>query len=156
MKNNYEVHVNEQLGVVVARLPRSDFDYAVFKAAMGKLIRKYKNTTLGSGNDWCSSLGDYVFSYFNNWMKKKNFEKNVVTRARCNFDDGDVFDERIGRFIACDRMDMKIAETACDFLCDFFNDMTEFLSDVKIQRVNLGGFSDRTFYHIENLAKSKD
>ena len=64
MNNKYEIYVNEPLGVVVAKMSRQDFIDEVFTMATKKLLRRYKNTKIGVGEDWCSSLSDYVYSYF--------------------------------------------------------------------------------------------
>lgn len=156
MNNKYEIYVNEPLGVVVAKMSRADFFRAVFDTAMSKVLKKYKNTMIGNGDDWCSSLADYTLSYFNKWVLKRNTEKNIVARARCNFEDGDVFDEKIGTYIACDRLDMKIAKTAHDFLYDFVNGMTSFMNDVIDNEENLFNFYMKTSHHVEDLTSFKD
>ena len=156
MSNKYDFYVNEPLGVVVAKMTRDDFFKAVFDTAMKKLLRKYKNTKLGNGEDWCCSLSDYIYGYFRRWSRARNTEKNVVTRARCNFEDGDIFNEQTGIYIASDRMDMKIASTAHNFLYDFINDMTSFMNDVIDNEGNLFDFYMKTKNHIENLASLED
>lgn len=156
MKDKYEVFVNEQLGVVVARLSQSDFMEAVFDSAAKKLLKKFKNSRIGVSCDWCSSLSDYVYAYFMQWARKRNIGKNVVTRARCNFEDGDVFDEQIGTYIACDRMDMKIARTGIDFLHDFMDDFNDFLWEVDIESDKLEEFYENTAQHVENLISMED
>ena len=156
MNSKYEIYVNEPLGVVVAKMSRADFFRAVFDTAMSKVLKKYKNTMIGNRDDWCSSLADYLLGYFNKWVLKRNTEKNIVARARCNFKDGDVFDEKIGIYIACDRMDMKISRTAHDFLYDFINGMTSFMNDVIDNEENLFEFYMKTNHHVEDLTSFKD
>jgi hypothetical protein len=156
MNNKYEIYVNEPLGVVVAKMSRADFFRAVFDTAMSKVLKKYKNTMIGNDSDWCSSLADYILAYFNKWVSKRNTEKNIVARARCNFEDGDVFDEKIGIYIACDRMDIKIANTATDFLVDFTEGMSEFVRDVEKTAANIYEFCKKTNLHVEDLTSFKD
>ena len=156
MSNKYDFYVNEPLGVVVAKMTREDFFKAVFDTAMRKLLMKYKNTRLGNVDNWNYSLSDYVYSYFIRWSRARNTEKSIVARARCNFEDGDVFDEKIGIYIACDRMDMKIAKTAHDFLYDFINDMTSFINDVIDNEENVFEFYMKTSNHVEDLTSLKD
>lgn len=156
MNNKYEIYVNESLGVVVAKMSRADFFRAVFDTAMSKVLKKYKNTMIGNTTAWWSSLTEYTLSYFSKWVSKRNTEKNIVARARCNFEDGDVFDEKIGTYIACDRMDMKIARTAHDFLYDFINGLTGFMNDVIDNEENLFNFYMKTGKHVEDLTSFKD
>ena len=156
MNNKYEIYVNEPLGVVVAKMSRQDFMDEVFTMATKKLLRRYKNTKIGVGEDWCSSLSDYVYSYFIRWARNRNTEKNIVVRARCNFEDGDIFDEQTGIYIACDRMDMKIADTATDFLVDFTEGMSEFVRDAEKTAANIYEFSKKTRLHVENLTSYED
>lgn len=122
---NYEFYVNERLGVVVARLSREDFKKAVYSAAMNRLVNRYQNTMLW-GQEWLGSLNDYISGVFHKWFDKRFTQKNIVARARCNFEDGDVFDEKIGTYIAADRMDIKITEVAIKFVSEFLHIMCEF------------------------------
>ena len=156
MNSKYEIYVNEPLGVVVAKMSRADFMDEVFTMATKKLLRRYKNTKIGVGEDWCSSLNDYVYFYFIRWARNRNTEKNIVARARCNFEDGDVFDEKIGIYIACDRMDIKIADTATDFLVDFTEGMSEFVRDLEKTAANIYEFCKKTNLHVEDLTSFKD
>lgn len=156
MNNKYEIYVNEPLGVVVAKMSRADFFRAVFDTAMSKVLKKYKNTMIGNTTAWWSSLTEYTLSYFSKWVSKRNTGKNIVARARCNFEDGDVFDEKIGTYIACDRMDMKIADTATDFLVDFTEGMSEFVRDLEKTAANIYEFCKKTNLHVEDLTSLKD
>jgi len=150
--SKYEIYVNEPLGVVVAKMSRKAFYDEVFNVAMRKLLNKYQNTMLG-GVTWFNFFEDWVRSFFERWTKSRSAEKSIVTVAKCNYEDGDNFDETLGRYIATDRMDAKIANTAFIFLSDFDYEMREFLGDVNKTLDKLGVFIDKTFDHIEELAK---
>lgn len=149
-KMAYEIYTNEMLGVTVAKMSRTDFLHEVFNTAMRKLLKQTKNTRLDTG-DWCSNFSDFVVTYFEKWSRKYKFEKNVVVRARCNFEDGDVYDETIGRYIVEDRMDMKITEYATQFLADFTSDLDNFVREMIERCDRLWEFIDHTEAHMRDL-----
>ena len=153
-KNKYEFYSNEALGVTVAKMSREDFFKAIFNTAMRKILKGTKNTSLDT-SDWCCNISDYAVSYFYEWQKKFNFDKNVITRARCNFEDGDQFDETIGRYIAEDRMDVKIADYAIRFLDDLWLDLDTLIDDMVDRRSKLCDFANHTEEHTRNLTSSE-
>lgn len=154
-KMAYEIYTNEMLGVTVAKMSRGDFLDEVFSTAMRKLLKQTKNTRLDTGS-WCSNFDDFVVDYFKKWSRKYKFEKNVVVRARCNFEDGDTFDETIGRYIVEDRMDVKITDYATLFLHDFASDLDNFVNDMYDRIFVLNEFADHTEAHTRDLTSPEN
>lgn len=151
----YNFYVNEPLGVVVAQLDKEDFEREVLKMALGKMMRKYNNTML-NGFEWLSSIEDYFVAVFRKWFKQFNLSKSIVTKARCNYEDGDQFDEKIGKYIAADRMDMRITKMAVNFLDVFTDEISNLCFDMGMHKANLIEFYSKTDNHIENFSSVKN
>lgn len=151
----YNFYVNEPLGVVVAQLDKKDFEREVLEMALGKMMRKYNNTML-NGIEWMGSLEDYFVSVFRKWFKKFNLPKSIVTKARCNYEDGDQFNEKIGKYIAADRMDMRITKMAVNFLGAFSKELSNLSFDMGMHMANLIEFYSKTDNHIENFSSLKN
>lgn len=151
----YNFYVNEPLGVVVAQLDKQDFEREVLEMALGKMMRKYNNTML-NGFEWMGSLEDYFVSVFRKWFKKFNLPKSIVTKARCNYEDGDQFNEKIGKYIAADRMDMRITRMAVNFLDVFADELSNLSFDMGMHKANLIEFYSKTDNHIENFSSLKN
>lgn len=151
----YNFYVNEPLGVVVAQMDKKDFEHEVYHMALGKLVRKYE-TSLISGEKWFATMEEYYTSIFRVWIDRFNLPKSIVTKARCNYEDGDQFDEKIGKYIAADRMDMKITKMAVNFLGVFSKELGNLSFDMGMHMANLIEFYSKTDNHIENFGSVKN
>ena len=156
MKSKYEVYINEEKGIVVAKLSKRDFEFEVGEVALKKVMAKVNNSSINPTKFGAKMLPSYVYSYYDDWISKKNINSTVVTRAKCNFEEGDKFVEEIGVYIATNRMDVKIAEMAFEFLCDFYEGFMAFLMDVIGAAEKLGEYSLKTIDHISYLSTIQD
>lgn len=149
---NYEHFVNEPLGVVVVKMARGDFAREVYNTSVAKLVRKYNTSEISNDVKWSSdSLETYVWSVYVKWVDKNITENSYTTRAKCNFEDGDTFDEQIGYYIAADRMDMKITDYAYRFLMEFTTIWSNFCADLYHHSEELLDYYDRTEANIMSL-----
>ena len=149
---NYEHFVNEPLGVVVVKMDRDSFAREVYNVSMAKLVRKYNNSKISTGDkSWGDDLENYVWAVYRNWTKKNITEKSYTTRAKCNYEDGDVFDPQIGYYIAADRMDMKITQYAYRFLVEFTDVWSDFCMDLFYHGKELLDYYDTTEANIMSL-----
>lgn len=151
----YNFYVNEPLGVVVAQMDKRDFEHEVYHMALGKLVRKYETSLIG-GEKWLASMEDYFMSIFRDWIDRFNLPKSIVTKARCNYEDGDQFNEKIGKYIAADRMDMRITKMAVNFLGVFSKELNNLSFDMGMHMANLIEFYSKTDNHIENFSSLKN
>lgn len=149
---NYEHFVNEPLGVVVVKMDRRDFYEEVYNVSVAKLVRKYTNSKIGGDpNCWTDSIENYINAVYRNWARKNITEKSYTTRAKCNYEDGDVFDAQIGYYIAADRMDMKITQYAYRFLVEFTDTWSDFCMDLFYHGKELLDYYDTTEANIMSL-----
>lgn len=148
---SYEHFVNEPLGVVVVKMDRQDFYEEVYNASIAKLVRKYNNSKIGGDELWVDSIENYVSSVYRKWARKNITQKSYTTRAKCNYEDGDVFDPQIGYYIAADRMDLKISNYAYRFLVDFSNGFDDFVQDCYYHARDLLNYMDKTEANIMSL-----
>ena len=148
---NYVHFVNEPLGVVVVKMSREDFYEEVYNVSVAKLVRKYVNSRIGGDRAWVDSIENYISSVYRNWARKNITENSYTTRAKCNFEDGDTFDEQIGYYIAADRMDMKITQYAYRFLVEFTGVWSDFCMDLFYHGKELLDYYDRTEANIMSL-----
>ncbi len=152
-----EIFVNPEKGTVIVKMRLRDFQDKVFEVAAEKLLREFKHYRV-SAPYWAggTSLQTYLTDYFYDWIEKKNYGKDVITRAKCNFSKGEKFSEEIGIYIAKDRMDAKISSVAFEFLCNFLEDMNGFLRKVIEKAEGLGTFTLKTLAHIKELGESNE
>ena len=149
---NYEHFVNEPLGVVVVKMNKRNFYEEVYNVSVAKLVRKYANSKIGGDSVcWIDGIENYIESVYRNWADKNITEKTYTTRAKCNYEDGDTFDEQIGYYIAADRMDMKITNYAYRFLMEFTTIWSNFCADLYRHSEELLDYYDRTEANIMSL-----
>ena len=98
MKSSIVYYVNEEKGVCIAKLP----------TAVEELYREFNNLT-NSFNSF-----DPV-CFFEEWYCKYGKKMNdLVGRAKCNIEDGDIFDVNFGKELAKNRLLSKINEYRTD------------------------------------------
>ena len=131
MAKDFDIYVNEALGVVVAKHPnaskvlREDFDRQIDKL-WGSFGVRYTWDDFGSlANKWLKKYGPVM--------------DNLVGKARCNFEDGDEFDKAYGEKLAKKRLAEKLEFYWCDFYC--------YMQNVMMEHVCL--FNDRVDFHYE-------
>ena len=114
--NEYKFFVNEEKGIVVATIKRQELSRLVWSMSMKKVCRGI----FGSSDDFFT-MDDVVLGLFYKWFNKRYKFSALSATARCNFEAGDAFDEEIGRYIAEDKLDVKVANIArefCYYMCE--------------------------------------
>ena len=130
MAKDFDIYVNEALGVVVAKFPSASGELREdFVRQMGKL--------------WGSFGADYWGDFCclaNRWLDKYGpVMDNLVGKARCNFEDGDEFDAAYGEKLAKKRLAEKLEWYWCDFYA--------YIHDVMIDHVFM--FEKQVEFHYE-------
>lgn len=106
--NEYKFFVNEEKGIVVATIKKQELSRLVWSMSMRKVCR-------GAFDSSDEFFTDVVLELFYKWFNKRYKFSALSATARCNFEAGDVFDEEIGRYIAEDKLDVKVANIAREF-----------------------------------------
>ena len=151
MREKYQIYVDEERGVVVAKLSGGEFQKAVYSAAMGKLGNKFKMSKINTRMFGTNPLNELIYFYFTKWVRERNIGNSVVTRAKCNFNRGEDFSEEIGTYIAVDRMDRKIADMAFKFLWDLEKEIEDIDFEILKELRKICKFIGKTEKHIQNL-----
>lgn len=108
--NEYKFFVNEEKGIVVATIKKDDLARLVWSMSMKKVCRG-----MFGGMGRFNPMAGTVHELFCIWFSKRYKFSALSATARCNFEAGDVFDEEIGRYIAEDKLDVKVANIAREF-----------------------------------------
>lgn len=119
--NEYKFFVNEEKGIVVATIKKDDLARLVWSMSMKKVCRG-----MFGGMGRFNPMTSTVHELFCIWFGKRYKFSALSATAHCNFEAGDVFDEETGRYIAEDKLDVKVANIArefcyymCEQLCNF-------------------------------------
>lgn len=113
MAKDFNVFVNEPLGVVVAKFPSASDELRVnFFKQLAKFERENKclgeffwDTTEGS-------LANYAEKWFEIYGPIMN---ELIGKSKCNYEDGDVFNVEFGTQLAKKRLAAKLERYWCDF-----------------------------------------
>jgi len=97
-RNPIQYFVNEQKGVVVAKMDNVHDDcIEICDAVLSKALRSGTFKLL-------PSFVALVKYNQKEYLEKANIADTLVTKARCNYDSGDVFDEEHGKSLARARL----------------------------------------------------
>lgn len=121
MAKDFDIYVNEALGVCVAKYPYASEE---LWEEYSKCTAKFANA-FGANECFCD---DYVFEGFAKlWFNKHGKAMNNLTgKARCRFEDGDVFDEEFGVTLAKKRLAEKLEFYRADFYGYMYDVLTSF------------------------------
>lgn len=137
--NEYKFFVNEEKGIVVATIKRQELSRLVWSMSMRKVCRG----AFGSSDEFFT-MGDVVLGLFYKWFNKRYKFSALSATARCNFEAGDVFDEEIGRYIAEDKLDVKVANIAREFCYYMCEQLYNFADVTRRKALSLSDFIVKT------------
>lgn len=116
MAKDFDIYVNEALGVVVAKHPNAsnelweDFAHRMDKF-WGSFGVNYWNDFSSLANKWFNENGPVM--------------NNLIGKAKCNYEDGDAFDTEYGKKLAKKRLAEKLEWYWCDFYAYIHNVMID-------------------------------
>lgn len=134
MAKDFDIYVNEGLGVVVAKFPgasgelREDFSRQMNKL-WGSFGKVYWNDFYNLVNKWFDKYGPVM--------------DNLIGKAKCNYEDGDKFDVEYGKKLAKKRLAGKLEWYWLDFYTYIYNVMVDHIlmfkkqTDFHYERANI-------------------
>ena len=115
-------YVNEEKGTVVAKCPEAAAElFIYFEKMINKIMLAWTKDDLSLGKN------EFVRVAYN-WLEKNcRVMDNLIGKAKCNYDEGEVFDVEVGKKLACDRLLLKLE----DYRVKFFAHMYSFAYEIQ-------------------------
>lgn len=109
-------YVNEEKGTVVAKCPEAAAElFTYFERMINKIMSVWDKDDLSFGKN------EFVRVAYN-WIKKNcHVMDNLVGKAKCNYDEGEVFDVEVGKKLARDRLLLKLEDYRVNFFSYMFS-----------------------------------